>query len=393
MKNKKIAIYSGEIPSTTFIERLINGLALAGNTIYLFGNQKKQVVYPKNIKKFTYSNKFNKFTSLLKYTILLTFFRSKEKQKLDEIIAHQKGNKKAKKLKYYPVLYHKPDVFHLQWAKGIEDWLWVREFGIQFILSLRGTHISISPIADETLGKKYRANFCKVDGFHAVSKAILEEAKSYEPNLKNASVIYSGLDLEELIYKSKKIINSELKILSIGRSHWLKGYTYALDAFYLLKEENFSFHYTIIGIDNDEELLFQRDQLHLEQHVTFQKSVSFERITEEIYKADILLLSSLEEGIANVVLEAMALGTLVISSDCGGMMEIVNNKKNGFIVPIRDSRAIAETIKKVKELSLESYNTITLNARIALEAQHEKDKMISDFESFYDSVYNSNQIK
>ena len=196
-----------------------------------------------------------------------------------------------------------------------------------------------------------------------------------------------------MIYKPKKTINSELKILSIGRSHWLKGYTYALDAFALLKEESFSFHYKIIGIDNDEELLFQRDQLNLCRHVTFQKSVSFERIREEIYEADILLLPSLEEGIANVVLEAMALGTLAISSNCGGMTEIVRNDENGFIVPIRDSRAIVETIKKVKELSLVSYNTITLNARIALEAQHEKDKMISDFESFYDSVYNSNQIK
>jgi glycosyltransferase involved in cell wall biosynthesis len=393
MKNKTIAIYSGEIPSTTFIERLIVGLAFSGYTICLFGAQKKNVKYTKTIKKFTYSNRFNKFTSLLKYTILLSVFKADEKRKLDEIIAKQKGNKKIKQIKYYPVLYHKPDIFHLQWAKGIEDWLWVKEFGIKFVLSLRGTHISISPIADDALSEKYKNNFHKVDGFHAVSKAILEQAKRYAANLKNAEVIYSGLDLEKLIYKPKTTINSELKILSIGRSHWLKGYSYALDAFSNLKEEDFSFHYKIIGIDNEEELLFQRNQLNLEEQVTFQKSVSFQRILEEIYEADIVLLPSLEEGIANVVLEAMALGTVVISSDCGGMTEIINHTENGFIVPIRNSNAIAETIQKVNMLSLEKYNAITLKARKSIEAQHGKNKMISDFASFYDKVNNSNQTE
>ncbi|MFC4739544.1 glycosyltransferase family 4 protein [Flavobacterium ponti] len=390
MKNKSIAIYSGEIPSTTFIERLIAGLASSGNTIYLFGKQKKKVIYPKNIKKIGYSSKLTKFITLLKYTLLLSIFKSNEKQKLDGIIDKQKGNRKIKQLKYYPVLYHKPDIFHLQWAKGIEDWLWVKEFGIQFVLSLRGTHISISPIADDALHTKYINNFHKVDGFHAVSRAILEQAKDYESDLKNTAVIYSGLDLDKLIYKSKRTINSELKILSIGRSHWLKGYSYALDAFSILKEEDFNFQYKIIGIDNDEELLFQRNQLHLEEEVIFQKNVSFEKIIAVIYESDIVLLPSLEEGIANVVLEAMALGTLIISTECGGMTEIIKHNENGFIVPIRDSKAIAETIKRVNQLGLEKYNAIGFNARKAIENQHGKDKMIHDFEVFYDKINNSN---
>ena len=391
MKNKTIAIYSGEIPSTTFIERLIIGLANTNTTIYLFGAQNKSVKYPKNVSLFAYSNKFSKIITLLNYSILLFIFKPKEKKQLDLIIDSQNGNSTIKKLKYYPVLYHKPDIFHLQWAKGLEDWLWVKEFGIQFILSLRGTHISISPIADSLLKEKYETHFHKVDGFHAVSKAILEDAKKYESNLKNTAVIYSGLDLEKLTFKTKTNSNPTLKILSIGRSHWLKGYNYALDACAILKQERFDFHYKIIGIDNDEELIFQRNQRNLEEQVTFQKSVSFQRIVEEIYEADVVLLPSLEEGIANVVLEAMALGTLVISSDCGGMKEVVQDEENGFIVPIRNSNAIAETIQKINTLSLEKYNSITLKARKSVENQHGKDKMISDFESFYDKVNNSNK--
>lgn len=386
MKSKTIAIYSGEIPSTTFIERLIIGLANTNTTIYLFGTQKKKIKYPKNVSLFTYSDKFNKFLVLLKYSILLFIFKPKEKKQLDSIIASQEGTTIIKKLKYYPVLYHKPDIFHLQWAKGIEDWLWVKEFGIQYVLSLRGTHISISPIADVTLSEIYKANLHKVNGFHAVSKAILEEAKKYEPNLKKAEVIYSGLDLEKLIYKPKTTINSKLKILSIGRSHWLKGYHYALDACAFLKEKNVNFQYTIIGIDKEEELIFQRDQLDLASEVTFQKSLPFPKVIEQIQEADILLLPSLEEGIANVVLEAMALGTLVISTNCGGMQEVVNDGENGFIVPVRNAKAISEALLKASKLSLLDYNAMTQKAKVVIEKQHSNEKMVDDFNAFYERI-------
>jgi glycosyltransferase involved in cell wall biosynthesis len=389
MKSKTIAIYSGEIPSTTFIERLIVGLVDSGTAIYLFGKQNRSIKYPKKNKLFTYSNKFSKLIILLKYTILLSVFKANEKYRLDQIIASQKGNKQIKKLKYYPVLYHKPTIFHLQWTKGIEDWLWVKEFGIQYVLSLRGTHISISPIADKTLSEKYKANFYKVDGFHAVSKAILEQAKNYEPNLKNTAVIYSGLDLEKLIYKPKATINSKLKVISIGRSHWVKGYAYALDAFSILKKEKRSFHYTIIGIDNEEELIFQRNQLNLKEEVTFQKSVPFIKVIEKIKTADIVLLPSLEEGIANVVLEAMALGTIVITTDCGGMEEVVKNNETGFVVSTRNSMQIANAILQVSKLSNEEYNIITKKARIIIEQQHTEEKMIKDMNALYNSVLNA----
>lgn len=388
MKSKTIAIYSGEIPSTTFIERLVVGLADSGTEIYLFGKQNKPAKYSKNIKLFSYSNRLSKLMFLIKYVILLRLFKPKEKKKLDTIIAAQSGSNINKKLKYYPVLYHQPAIFHLQWTKGIEDWLWIQEFGMQYVLSLRGTHISISPLANDSLKKKYITNFNKIDGFHAVSKAILEQAKSYEPDLKIATVIYSGLDLEKLIYKPKVIINTKLKVLSIGRSHWVKGYVDALDAFSILKQDGFDFEYSIIGVEDEEELLFQRNQLDLEAEVVFKKSLTFEQIIKEINKADIVLLPSVEEGIANVVLEAMALGTIVISTNCGGMEEIVKTEENGFIVPIRNSKEIAATIKKVSALSLEKHNAITLKARVAIENQHSSKKMIHDFNAFYESILN-----
>ena len=386
MQPKKIAVYSGTIPSTTFIERMIEGLASNGFKVSLFGLQLKKGSYPKNVTVHSYSNQFNKLCILFKYTLLLTLFKASDKKKIDVIIAKKSNNKTLHKIKYYPVLYHKPDVFHLQWAKSLEDWIWLQEFGVKVILSLRGTHITISPIANEILASKYKQLFPKVNGFHAVSNSISSEALQYGANPAKTKVIYSGLNSKKMPFKINTNESKSLKILSIGRTHWVKGYTYALEACSLLKRDNFDFQYTIIGADKDEELLFQRGQLELENQVVFEKSIPFENIINKIHQADILLLSSVEEGIANVVLEAMALGTLVISTNCGGMDEVLTDGQNGFLVPIRDSKTIADKIKQVASLSESEKQQIKINARKTIENQHDFDSKIHEMSALYETV-------
>ncbi len=389
MTPKKVAIYSGVVPTTTFIERLIDGIAAQGHFVYLFGWQQKSILYAKNVKQFTYGNKWHKLYLLFRYTILLFLFFASDKKKLDAIISSKKGNKKNLKVKYYPVLYHRPDIFHLQWAKSIDDWIWVQEFGMKIILSLRGTHITISPKEDEKLAETYRNYFSRMNGFHAVSKSIALEAQKYGASASKIRVVYSGLPLENFPFVLKSKLNNSLSILSIGRSHWVKGYSYALDACAILQEKNIDFQYTIVGVENDEELLFQRHQLHLENKVTFKKNVAFEEVKKLIQLTDVILLPSIEEGIANVVLEAMALGTLVVVTNCGGLAEVIVSGDNGFIVPVRNPEAIANELVQVSKLSLDEYQKITLCARTTLESQHSDIKMIGDMNELYSAVIQS----
>lgn len=382
---KKIAIYSGAIPSTTFIERLIEGIASSENKILLFGYQEKSKKYPKNIAIYSYFNKFQKLFILIKYSILLFLFKNDEKKKIDKIISQKQNNSSLTKIKYYPVLYHKPDVFHLQWAKSVEDWIWVQDFGIKLILSLRGTHITISPKADEYLLQKYQEIFPKIDGFHAVSQSMKNEVLQYKIHPDKIKVIYSGLDFDKLNFNNE-VKNGKLKIISIGRSHWVKGYNYALDACKILRDEKIDFQYTIVGVDNNEELIFQRNQLQLEENVVFEKHLSFSQIINKIHSSDIVLLSSIEEGIANVVIEAMALGTIVISTNCGGMSEIISDNENGFLVPIRNAEAIAERIKFVNNLSNDKLTTIKYNARKTVEIKNNYKNSILQMKELYDEI-------
>lgn len=384
---KKIAIYSGAIPSTTFIERLIEGIASSENKILLFGYQEKSKKYPKNIAIYSYSNKFQKLFILIKYSILLFLFKNDEKKKIDKIISQKQNNRNLFKIKYYPVLYHKPDIFHLQWAKSVEDWIWVQDFGIKLILSLRGTHITISPKADENLHKKYQEIFPKIDGFHAVSQSMKSEVIQYGIHPDKIKVVYSGLDFDKLNFNNETK-NDKLKIISIGRSHWVKGYNYALDACKILYDEKIDFQYTIIGVDNNEELIFQRNQMQLDENVVFEKHLSFSQIINKIHSSDIVLLSSIEEGIANVVIEAMALGTVVISTNCGGTPEIITDNENGFLVPVRDARAIAEKIIFVNNLSNDKLTTIKYNARKTVELKNNIKNSIQETIELYNQVLN-----
>lgn len=384
----KIAVYSGEIPSTTFIERLILGLSKKGCQVYLFGYLKSAKKYSKNIHVYGYNdNRISKFYLLLKYTILLFLFKRKDKLKLDLIIKSNYKNKAITKIKYYPVLWCKPDVFHLQWAKNIEDWIWVKEFGIKFVVSLRGTHISISPITKPEVFNRYQKYFPLVDGFHAVSKAIAIEVEKYGVESRKVKVVYSGLpDLVDDVVKTSN--TEKFKIISVGRDHWVKGYHYAIDSCKFLNEKGFNFEYQIIGAKGSEELEFLIQSNHLKNKVKLTDKKPFNEVQQLLKNADLLLLPSVEEGVANVVLEGMQLGTLVLSTNCGGMEEVIENGKNGFIVPIRDSGKMANSIIRIADLTQDGRDTIIRKAKEMIKKQHTEMKMIDDMYALYKNVIN-----
>lgn len=386
-KPHKIAVYSGEIPSTTFIERLVDGISKRGVKVYLFGLQKKKKPYSHpNICEVSHTeNSFNKFFNLLKYSILLFFFRNKEKRKLDAFIKNHCTNHRRARLKFYPVLYHRPDIFHIQWAKSISDWMWVQEFGIKLVLSLRGAHINYSPIADPELAQTYRTYFPQLDGFHAVSEAIAREAQHYGADPQKIQVVYSGLtDLDAVFDKKPK--NEVFEILSVGRSHWKKGYDYALQAMQLLGDKKIDFNYTLIGGKGAEELEFLKADLGLQDRVQLLGNMPFEIVQQKMFQADVLLMPSVEEGIANVVLEAMQLGTLVLSTDCGGMREVIQDGKNGFIVPVRDPESMAAALQKIYVLADSQKEDIRVAAQATIQQNHTLEKMVHDMCSLYEQV-------
>ena len=82
--------------------------------------------------------------------------------------------------------------------------------------------------------------------------------------------------------------------------------------------------------------------------------------------ADVFVRPSLSEGLGNVFLEAQACQTPVVGTDVGGIPDIIQDNFNGFLIPSKDSQAIARVVIKIfsdKNLAQQ----LTQNAQITVQ--------------------------
>src|SRR5581483_4113978 len=129
-----------------------------------------------------------------------------------------------------------------------------------------------------------------------------------------------------------------LRLLTVGRLHWEKGFEYALQALPLLRRAGLRLEYTIIGADQgalNSVRLAIRD-FGLEDVVTLAGHLPRRRVRDALAAADIFLLPSLSEGSPIAVMEAMAMGLPVVVTDVGGNRELVADGVHGYVVPSRD---------------------------------------------------------
>lgn len=392
----KIAIYSGTIPSTTFIEILIGQLAKT-HKVLLFGTLKQEVVYSsKQIKIInTPNNQLLNFLLTLKRTFQLFIIQPRL---LAIAISEANGYKGIYKkwmryCRFLPVLLHKPDIFHLQWANELDRWLFLKSaYGCKIVVSLLGTHINISPKANDHLKQMYLDNFKYVDAFHAVSKDLSNEMALYNVSANKVSVIHTQIKKATFKYfevQETKCSNI-LKIVSVGRHHWVKGYRYAIEAIKLISNHGIAVEYTIIAPHKPtEELIYLIESLNLGEIIKFKSEIPQEELFKELKTYDLMLLSSVSEGIANVAVEAMAIGLPVLSTNCGGMSELIVDNYNGWLVPIRSADAISEAVIMFNQLSQKVKNEVVLNAhKFALDNFNE-DRIGEEFLVLYKKVLNS----
>jgi len=196
----------------------------------------------------------------------------------------------------------------------------------------------------------YRPNF--IDKIITVSKEteyIFE--KNYGFNRNKLKTIYNGVDLnkierlkEEKISEYEDIFNNEkiLKFIIVGRLFDVKGHKYLIEAFSKVKIEIPNSKLIIIGDGPLREYLenLTREK-NLENDILFlgYRQNPFKYIA----KSDIFTLSSKYEGLPMVLIEALACGIPIISTNCKtGPKEVLDNGRYGILVKVMDSEDLAD---------------------------------------------------
>ncbi|MCF6308039.1 MAG: glycosyltransferase family 4 protein [Flavobacteriaceae bacterium] len=409
--NLKIIIFDGSFKTTTFINRLAKGLS-KNHEVFIVGfnntleNKISKIKYidlgsSQNLINLLWQSKWLATKRLFKTGNFKTFFKT-----LKNIFTLNK--KQLKQDNFNTVLkLIKPDIVHVQWQSLLswcEDALLQQKY--KFVISQRGYQSNVRPFVNQENFEYLQKWYPKFAGFHSVSKAIaLEGDKIYSSNKKINKVVYSGFDFSKLIFNKEYQKQEPLQILSVGRPHWKKGYSDAFQACKILKEKQIDFNYTIIGITEQiEELLYLINDLGLQKSIILLPKISQQEVYQKMEDASIFLLPSLEEGIANVVIEAMALGIPVISTNCGGMEELIIDKnyqrllsgvevkeenkpnKTGWLVPTRNPEALVSAIIDFTKTPDSKIKEIRLAARQKVAKQHSEEMMVSGMETLYFEV-------
>lgn len=252
----------------------------------------------------------------------------------------------------------------------------VREISPDYIVSFMGNLqpiLTLNPIIvsihiDPCVFPVYRKfllntiyRFANVKKIVTVSKGI-EKKLNNNFQLRNTKTIYNPIDLK--LIKQKLLVNRPIDsdyILAVGRLTRQKGFDVLIKAFSRSNFRN-KIKLIILGEGKERKSLERLiDKLNLKEQVLLCGKVDNPFIYMKYAK--FFVLSSRFEGFGIVIIEALACGVPVIATDCeSGPSEIIENEKNGLLIPVEDEKALKEAMERLfhdKELHMK----LKINAR------------------------------
>jgi len=227
-------------------------------------------------------------------------------------------------------------------------------------------------------------------------KKTLTEKFNYDEK-KIASTI-NGVDIDDInagvnkLKTKKELFGTDEDIIVglVGRLEKQKGFDYLLDAVSLIKDKIDGIKFVIIGNGSlKDELIEKRNRMGLEDKILF---IEYKKnILDYVYNFDMMVLTSLWEGLSYAVQEAMALSKPVIaltSPNVSGVKEIIVNGETGYLI---ESDYVNELGKYILVLSKDINRRLKFG-RAAKERESEffpEWRTASDMENVYRELYNT----
>jgi glycosyltransferase involved in cell wall biosynthesis len=248
---------------------------------------------------------------------------------------------------------HKKGLHHLHAAFASESAtvarLAARLSGISYSFTARAKDIFHEKVQIEDLRRKLR----DAGGVVTISDYHLQFLRDTFGSLAaRVQRIYNGLDLDEFLYQSPR--DRPPVIVAIGRLIEKKGFDDLLEACAILAGRGRSFLCQLYGNGPlKADLEAQIDRLGLRSRVELMGPHPQGEIIKAIHNAAVLAMPCVigkdgdRDGLPNVIQEALALGTPVISTDVTGIPEVVRDGETGLQVPQHDPSALATALERL----------------------------------------------
>lgn len=177
--------------------------------------------------------------------------------------------------------------------------------------------------------------------------------------IRTSTIMKSDINIK----KDDLSLSKSIKLLYVGYLRQEKGIKYLLQAIRTLKENmNKDISLTIVG-DGEERKNLEAlvESLNIKENVTFKGHIPLGDKLFEVYKEnDIFILPSLSEGTPRVLIEAMANGLIIVSTDVGGIPFTISNNENGILIKPHNSDEIYQSIVNITK-DEENRNKLRLN--------------------------------
>jgi alpha-maltose-1-phosphate synthase len=170
-----------------------------------------------------------------------------------------------------------------------------------------------------------------------------------------------GAQIQHIPFDSsfKKINDRPLRLLFAGTLTQRKGIAYLLEAMTRLKGKDVELH--CIGHTFGGEAILKK----YASHYTYHGAMSQQQLFASYQHFDALILPTIFEGFALVIIEALAAGLPVITTSHSIGPDVIKNDENGYIIPIRNVEALVTSIENLRHKQDDEFHTMRLNSHKA----------------------------
>jgi len=246
---------------------------------------------------------------------------------------------------------------HFLWSSGYVGMKLKQKYNVPLVVTGHGYDVYKLPFISSFFRKNIKKILQSADKVITVSQKNKEIMVNLGIKSEKISVIFNGYNSKLFFRKDKTLTQKNLSInllkkniLTIGNLEKIKGHKYLISAITTL-ELSKEIHLYIIGAGSQEKKLKKLvNLLNLNEKISFVGQLPHKDLCDWMNVCDFFVLSSLNEGLPTVILEAFGCGKPIVSTNVGGIPEIVPNDNYGILVepenPIKLGNALMHALEK-----------------------------------------------